>query len=238
MKIWCSLIGERVQRPFGSVAPGPLKRFDSRNEMTRDEHELQVEGSGHVLNRRESRVDRRALEVRDLSLAQAELAGELGLTELAAQPGRSEDVGQPEGEITLRKCLTRLWHGQRISFLDDTNPMHHVNVIGPPQTIERVLREGLAAASRRLRDRRDSKFSTVICAPVYSARHGLSTQVPVGVDEGLKHESSIHCDELVSLPKAMLTHFVGRLRPSGLTALDRALVSALGVDVSGVDASA
>lgn len=47
----------------------------------------------------------------------------------------------------------------------------------------------------------ESRFSTVICAPVYLAYDGLSTQVPIGVDEGLKHESSIHCDELVSLPK-------------------------------------
>jgi mRNA interferase MazF len=78
----------------------------------------------------------------------------------------------------------------------------------------------------------DSKFSTVICAPVYSARHGLSTQVPVGPDEGLKHESSVHCDELVSLPKSRLTHFVGRLPPPALEAMDRALVSALGIDIN------
>lgn len=77
----------------------------------------------------------------------------------------------------------------------------------------------------------DSKFSTVICAPVYSAHHGLSTQVPVGVDEGLRHESSIHCDELISLPKSMLTRFVGNLAPTRLTELDRALVAALGVRI-------
>lgn len=47
----------------------------------------------------------------------------------------------------------------------------------------------------------ESRFSTVICAPVYTAYDGLATQVPVGLDEGLKHDSSIHCDELVSLPK-------------------------------------
>jgi len=41
----------------------------------------------------------------------------------------------------------------------------------------------------------DSRFSTVICAPVYSVHDGLSTQVEIGVDEGLKHTSSIHCDE-------------------------------------------
>ncbi|HEY6928835.1 MAG TPA: type II toxin-antitoxin system PemK/MazF family toxin, partial [Thermoanaerobaculia bacterium] len=49
----------------------------------------------------------------------------------------------------------------------------------------------------------DSAFSTVTCAPVYSVRHGLSTQVPVGTEEGLKHDSAIHCDELVSVPKSV-----------------------------------
>jgi mRNA interferase MazF len=52
----------------------------------------------------------------------------------------------------------------------------------------------------------DSRFSSVICAPVYSRHDGLSTQVSVGLEEGLKKESSIHCDELVSLPRAVLTH--------------------------------
>ena len=77
----------------------------------------------------------------------------------------------------------------------------------------------------------DSKFSTVVCAPVYTKRHGLSTQVPVGNDEGLKHESSIHCDELVSLPKSNLTQFVGALSSTKLTDLDRALIAALGISV-------
>lgn len=54
----------------------------------------------------------------------------------------------------------------------------------------------------------DSRFSTVICAPIYSTHHGLSTQVAVGIDEGLKHDSSIHSDELVSLPKSVLTDYV------------------------------
>ena len=75
----------------------------------------------------------------------------------------------------------------------------------------------------------DSKFSTVICAPVYSARHGLSTQVDVGPDEGLRHDSSIHCDELVSLQKSVLTNFVGRLAPARRAELDLALVAALDV---------
>lgn len=77
----------------------------------------------------------------------------------------------------------------------------------------------------------DSRFSTAICAPVYSAYHGISTQVPVGIDNGLKHESSVHCDQLVSIHKNSLTHFVGTLKPSQLEALDLALAVAVGIDM-------
>ena len=75
----------------------------------------------------------------------------------------------------------------------------------------------------------ESSFSTVICAPIYSARHGLSTQVPVGEPEGLKHESSIHCDELVSLPKSGLTNYVGTLSAGQIKALNEALRIALDI---------
>ena len=73
----------------------------------------------------------------------------------------------------------------------------------------------------------DSRFSTVVCAPVYTRRDALATQVDVGPEEGLKHESSIHCDALVSLPKDMLTDYVASLKPARLRALDRALLVAL-----------
>lgn len=73
----------------------------------------------------------------------------------------------------------------------------------------------------------DSRFSTVICAPIYTAYEGLSTQVPVGIDEGLKHDSGIHCDELISLPKTMLTNYVGILSVDKLYRLEKALKIAL-----------
>jgi len=73
----------------------------------------------------------------------------------------------------------------------------------------------------------ETKFSSVICAPVYSQHDELSTQVRIGIEEGLKRESSIHCDELVSLPKTLLTRYVGRLTDEKTCALDRALVTAL-----------
>lgn len=73
----------------------------------------------------------------------------------------------------------------------------------------------------------ESRFSSVICAPVYTARDGISTQVPVGANEGLKSDCSIHCDELVSLPKSMLTGYVGSLTPNRIAELDFALAAAL-----------
>jgi mRNA interferase MazF len=76
----------------------------------------------------------------------------------------------------------------------------------------------------------DSGFSTVVCAPVYTRRDGLATQVPLGPDDGLKHESSVHCDALVSLPKALLTDYLSSLKPAQVRALDQALRVALALD--------
>ena len=76
----------------------------------------------------------------------------------------------------------------------------------------------------------ESRYSTVICAPVFSRRDGLSTEVEVGPAHGLKHESSIHCDALVSIPKASLTDYVGSLSGEELARLASALRIAVGVD--------
>ena len=74
-----------------------------------------------------------------------------------------------------------------------------------------------------------TSHSTVVCAPVFTSYHGLSTQVPVDIDEGLKHASSIHCDGLMSLPKSVLTNFIGTLSPSKIEELNQALKVALGI---------
>lgn len=75
----------------------------------------------------------------------------------------------------------------------------------------------------------ETRFSSVICAPIYSSHHGLATQVAVGIEEGLIHDSSIHCDELVSLPKSALTNFIGKLSPEKLNKLNQALLVALDI---------
>jgi mRNA interferase MazF len=72
-----------------------------------------------------------------------------------------------------------------------------------------------------------SGFPTVICAPVLTRGEQLTTQVPVGPAEGLKHPSWVMCDGLTSIEKSRLTDFVGSLSPVRLRELSRALRSAL-----------
>lgn len=74
-----------------------------------------------------------------------------------------------------------------------------------------------------------SSYQTVICAPVYTNRNGLETEVNVGIDEGLKHDSAIRCDALISLPKSMPTNFIGSLSEEKLDELNEALKFALDI---------
>jgi mRNA interferase MazF len=73
----------------------------------------------------------------------------------------------------------------------------------------------------------DSRFSTIICAPIYASYDGLTSQVAVGAEEGLENEGSVHCDELVSLPKSLLTNYIGTLLPHKIEKLNVALQMAL-----------
>jgi mRNA interferase MazF len=75
----------------------------------------------------------------------------------------------------------------------------------------------------------DSNYSTVLCAPVFTQWHGLHTQVSVSTAEGLKHESAIQCDGLMSLEKTRLTDYVGELASDKMRELDSALLFALGL---------
>ena len=76
----------------------------------------------------------------------------------------------------------------------------------------------------------ENTYSTLICAPVYSNYEGLSTQVPIGINEGLKHQSAIRCDELISILKTRLTDYVGILSDIKLYELSQALSIAVGID--------
>jgi|SRR5580698_3109496 mRNA interferase MazF len=77
----------------------------------------------------------------------------------------------------------------------------------------------------------ESRFPSVICAPIFTVGDGLTTQVSVGPEDGLKHESWIHCDSLVSLHKSVLTNFVGSLQAAKIRQLNRSLAFALDLPI-------
>jgi mRNA interferase MazF len=76
----------------------------------------------------------------------------------------------------------------------------------------------------------DSKANRVLCAPINTSGVGLSTEVQVGVDEGLKHDSVINCDQITRLEKSMLTDYIGTLSLPKLKQLRTALVVAFDID--------
>jgi mRNA interferase MazF len=75
----------------------------------------------------------------------------------------------------------------------------------------------------------DSRYSTVACVPVYSAHGGLDTEILVGPEEGLKHTSSLRCDEVTAVPRSVLRQYVGSLPEHRLPELNLALSRALGL---------
>ena len=85
-----------------------------------------------------------------------------------------------------------------------------------------------AVVSRQ--DLLDSKANRVLCAPINTSGVGLSTEVQIGVAEGLKHDSVINCDQITRLEKSMLTDYIGALSLAKLKLLRAALVVAFDID--------
>lgn len=76
----------------------------------------------------------------------------------------------------------------------------------------------------------ETRYASVICAPIYTNFNGLPTEVDVGIDEGLKHDSAIRCDELISIQKSKLTNFIGLLSEQKIKELNQALKIALEIE--------
>ncbi len=71
---------------------------------------------------------------------------------------------------------------------------------------------------------------TVIVASVSSTSRGAPTEVPVGVEEGLKQASCVNLCNLFTVPRSQLQGFVGTLGPDKMRRLCRALAIATGCD--------
>ena len=72
----------------------------------------------------------------------------------------------------------------------------------------------------------------VIAVPVTSTIRGLSTEVPLGHADGVRHESVANLDNLQLVARARLVRRVGRVRPATLASLCAALAIATGCNLS------
>ena len=71
---------------------------------------------------------------------------------------------------------------------------------------------------------------TVIVAPVTSTMRGAPTEVPVGVEEGLKQASCVNLCNVFTVRRSQLNGFVGTLGPDKMRQVCSALAIATGCD--------
>lgn len=73
-------------------------------------------------------------------------------------------------------------------------------------------------------------LEALTCAPITRSIRGVSSEVLVGADEGLRQECVIVCDNIVTISKRVLdVSRVGFLSPVKTAQLDRAIRDALGI---------
>jgi mRNA interferase MazF len=78
------------------------------------------------------------------------------------------------------------------------------------------------------RQRALTLLRTALVAPITSAIHGAPSEVQVGTEEGLKHESVVNLDQVQTVDQRKLQHFIGTVGPGKMTAVCRALMIATG----------
>jgi mRNA interferase MazF len=78
------------------------------------------------------------------------------------------------------------------------------------------------------RDPMGRLLHSVICAPITSRRRGLSTEVLVGPEAGLAHESVANFDNTFLLARSRLVRRLGRASRTTMAAACRALAVATG----------
>jgi mRNA interferase MazF len=76
------------------------------------------------------------------------------------------------------------------------------------------------------RDPMGQYLNAVLVAPVTSTVRGVSTEVPVGPEDGIRVESVANLDNAQLVARARLGRCVGRTSPSTMAALCRALAVA------------
>lgn len=75
-----------------------------------------------------------------------------------------------------------------------------------------------------------SLLHTVMVAPITSTIRGAPSEVPVGLKEGLKHESAVNLDHVQTIERARLAGYVGQLGADKMRDVCRALSVAVGCE--------
>jgi mRNA interferase MazF len=73
-------------------------------------------------------------------------------------------------------------------------------------------------------------LSNLTVVLITSTIRGLRTEVPLGPEHGLDRECVVNCDNVITVPKSVLSERRGTLGPVDLRRLDDALRLALGLD--------
>ena len=71
-------------------------------------------------------------------------------------------------------------------------------------------------------------LNTVMVAPVTSTICGAPSEVIVGVDEGLKHDSAVNLDHVQTVDRGRLNRFIGTVGAQKMQAVCKALTVATG----------
>jgi len=69
---------------------------------------------------------------------------------------------------------------------------------------------------------------TVMVAPITSTIYGAPSEVRVGIEEGLTHESAVNLDHVQTVEQARLTGRLGHVGPTKLREVCQALAVATG----------
>jgi mRNA interferase MazF len=96
----------------------------------------------------------------------------------------------------------------------------HIANLDKARPVLVLTREPVRAAMRR-----------VTVAPITSTVKGLSTEVPVGPDNGLDQPSVVSCDNIITIDKAALGRHLGFLFERQEPALAAAIVNAFALRV-------
>ena len=69
---------------------------------------------------------------------------------------------------------------------------------------------------------------TVMVAPITSTIRGAPSEVAVGIEHGLEHESAVNLDHVQTVDQSRLRRFIGSLDPREMRRVCRALAIATG----------